>query len=89
MSHRCCGAVEGHAGTRATSISRRVGSAAGWLVPGATLALIPKCPMCVAAYLAIGTGLGVSISTATDLRIAMIVLCIASLSFMAWRTMTK
>ena len=89
MSDQCCGVVGGDAETRATSLSRRFRSAAGWIVPGATLALLPKCPMCVAAYLAIGTGLGVSISTATWLRMALIIICVASLSYLAARALRK
>jgi hypothetical protein len=55
-------------------------------VPATALALMPKCPMCVAAYVALFTGLGLSLPAATAIRTMLIVLCAASLVFMGWRS---
>jgi len=66
-------------------IWRRAGELAGWLVPGAALALMPKCPACVAAYVAIATGVGVSLPVAAHVRSVLIALCAASLTVLAVR----
>jgi hypothetical protein len=67
----------------------RIASAARWSLPAAGLMLAPKCPMCIAAYVAIVTGAGISLPAAANLRIVFIALCAASLLYLAsnriWR----
>lgn len=53
-----------------------------WLVPLATLALIPKCPACVAAYALLLTGVGLSFTAAAALRWVLIVASIMALAYL-------
>jgi hypothetical protein len=43
------------------------------------LALLPKCPMCMAAYLAMLTGLGVSVTIAAIIKTSLATLCVVIL----------
>lgn len=62
---------------------------AGWLLPGATLVLLPKCPLCLAGYIALGTGVGLSVPGATYLRLLLITLCVITLFYSAIRQVNR
>ncbi len=64
------------------TLSRRFFSVVAWVLPSAVLALVPKCPACLAAHVTLWTGLGLSLSTATCLRWVLLLLCVASLLFL-------
>lgn len=72
-------------GGRTSAVARGAGEVAAWALPATGLALIPKCPMCVAAYVALVTGAGISASAASHLRTAAIVLCVVLLCCLAAR----
>ena len=72
-----------------TSRRRRGGEIAGWIIPGITLVLMPKCPICVAAYVALFTGVSISFASASHLRTSLQVLCIATLLFLVMRRLYR
>ena len=74
-------------GTRLVSVC--VVELAGWLLSGATLVLIPKCPACLAAYLALATGIGISFSTAAYLRLLLLFICLGSMVYLVVRRVKR
>ena len=69
--------------SRAATFVRRFIEVAGWIVPSTILALIPKCPACLAAYIALWSGIGLSLSAAMYLRTSLLVLCVSLILFLA------
>jgi hypothetical protein len=68
----CCHA----AGERKTRTAvRRVREMFAWALPSALLLLVPKCPACLAAYVTLWTGLGLSFVAAAWLRGTLLFLC--------------
>ncbi len=67
------------------SVRRCCGTAAGTVAPAAVLVLLPKCPACIVAWLAVAAGLGVSVSTAATLRMLIVGSCVACLAFVVVR----
>src|SRR5580704_18257802 len=53
-------------------------SASGCVGSGTLLVLLPKCPVCIAAYLTLWTGAGAAMSVATHLRPMLAILFLAT-----------
>jgi Flp pilus assembly protein TadB len=90
-THHCCQTATRGRDNASASRWRRGGDIAGWVIPSATLALLPKCPACVVGYVALATGLGISMTTAAHLRTLVVILCMALLVFVSarrWRRFT-
>jgi len=64
-------------------------SASGSVGSGVLLILLPKCPMCIAAYLAVWTGASVAMPVATHLRPLLGVVLIASAALFLLRHLTR
>ena len=80
---RCCKSIGERAETRPARPSYL--GFAGWLLPGVVLAILPKCPACLAAYVAVGTGLALSAPAAAYLRTTLLALCVGSLAYLGAR----
>ena len=64
---------------------RRWRSAGSCVGSGAMLLLLPKCPVCIAAYLAVWTGVAIAAPIAGHLRFAMAAIFVLSLAFLLAR----
>lgn len=68
---------------------RRIRSFAEWLLPAAAIALLPKCPVCVVALVALLTGSGLSLAAAGALRSAVLWVSIVTLVLVAVRHLRR
>jgi hypothetical protein len=78
QKHACCTGGHGRG-------LGRIRFGAGIVGPSGALLLIPKCPLCIAAYVAAFTGLGLSVGTAAGIRLALIMLCLLAIGFFGYR----
>jgi hypothetical protein len=88
---RCCqNAIrDGDNIPRPESHWRGGAEAAGWIIPSATLVLLPKCPVCVAVYVALFSGVGISFASASVLRTSLLVLSVIALLYLALRRVCR
>lgn len=73
MTAQCC-----TGGGPSRRLARRFSGAAASILPGAVLLLLPKCPLCLAAWLTVVTGIGISAGAAACVRGLMVVFAIAA-----------
>ena len=64
-------------------------AAAEWMWPALTLAALPKCPACLAAYLAVSTGLAISLPAAAYLRVFIVIACGTALLRLAGKKLRR
>jgi hypothetical protein len=76
-------------GRKAPTWGRRARESFAWVLPSVILVSAPKCPACLAAYVALWTGLSLSLITATYLRWALLFLCVASLVFLIVKRLNR
>ena len=67
----------------------KVFTVAGWGIPGILLLLLPKCPLCIVAWVAVVTGIGISVSTATYFRLGLLVFCVIALLAVVVRSVLR
>jgi len=75
--------------TAGIQLPHRVARFFQWFIPTALLAVMPKCPMCLAAYLALFTGTGISFTAASHLRTGLIGVCVCTLLFLLVRLIRR
>ena len=68
------------------SIARQCLDAVAWIAPGVTLILLPKCPACLAAYVAL-FGVGISMTTSSYLRTILMIVCVGALLFLTIKSL--
>lgn len=88
--HACCSRGKSAAPTvRAPTWTRRTRSFVEWALPAAALALVPKCPACLAGYILLFTGIGLSVSAAAAVRWTIIGVCAAALALLLLRLLAR
>lgn len=75
MTAQCC-----TGGGPSRRLARRLSAAAASILPGAALLLLPKCPLCVAAWLTLVTGIAVPAAAARGLRGLIVLFWITALA---------
>lgn len=77
MTGQCC-----TGGPASRHLARRLSRAAASILPGAVLVLLPKCPLCLAAWLTAAAGVGISAGAAW-VRTILVVFCVTAFAVAA------
>jgi len=86
----CCSCGKSAAPTSgAPTWTRRTLSFLEWALPVTTLALVPKCPACLAGYILLFTGIGLSVAAAAAVRWTIIGVCAAGLALLLLRLLAR
>jgi hypothetical protein len=80
MTGQCC--VAGPASQR---LARRLSRVTASILPAAVLVFLPKCPLCLAAWLAVATGFSFSAVGAAWVRGSIVLLWVAAVAPIIWR----
>ena len=67
------------------SVVRHCPEVVSSVLPAVILVLLPKCPVCIAAYIAVVTGIGLSLPVTAHLRTLLVILCATSLIYFVAR----
>lgn len=84
---RAAGEIGSPSRPRAIShpVLSRLCDAALWAVPAVVLALLPKCPVCLAAWIAVLSGIGVTLPVAASIRWALVAASVVAMACLAVR----
>ena len=80
MTGQCC-----MAGRAPHYLAPRVSEATASILPAAFLMLLPKCPLCLAAWLTVATGVSFSAAGAAWLPSSIVLLWVGVLGVVIWR----
>jgi hypothetical protein len=84
MTGRCC------AGERPSRrLARRLSNGSASLLPGAFLVLLPKCPLCLIAWVAACTGVALPTIVANSIRPFLVIACALSASLVIHRVLCR
>ena len=88
---RCCvgGTGERTASSPSASPWLRGRTVGKMLVSGVAFMLVPKCPACLAAYIALVSGIGISMTAAVYLRSSMLLLSASAILFLALQALCR
>lgn len=85
----CCVPSRHSSGVAVDGRGAKAKGAARWGVPALVLFLLPKCPMCIAAYVAMLTGIGLSMEAADWRRETTVAVCVLAIIVSFTRRMRR